>query len=48
MDFEGDIYGERMEIEIVSRIRDEKKFSGPDELVAQIAADVQQARAVLA
>ena len=41
IDFEGDIYGERLEIEIIARIREEKKFSGPDELVAQIAADVR-------
>lgn len=47
IDFEGDIYGERLEIEIIARIREEKKFSGPDELVAQIAADVRTAAEML-
>ena len=47
IDFEGDIYGERLEIEIIARIREEKKFSGPDELVAQIAADVRTAAELL-
>lgn len=48
IDFEGDIYGERLELEIIDRIRAEKKFSGPDELVAQIRADVEAVREVLA
>ncbi len=47
IDFKGDIYGERLEIEIIARIREEKKFSGPDELVAQIAADVRTAAEML-
>ncbi|MCC7365574.1 MAG: riboflavin biosynthesis protein RibF [Dehalococcoidia bacterium] len=47
IDFEGDIYGERMELEIVHRIRGEVAFSGVDELKAQIAADVDTVRASL-
>lgn len=38
-DFHETIYGEKMKIEFVDRIRDEKKFSGPDELVAQLKKD---------
>ncbi len=44
LDFEGDIYGERMDVEVVHRIRDEVKFDGVEALVAQIRADVQRAR----
>lgn len=48
LDFEGDLYGERMEIAIVDRVRAEQAFSGPEELRAQIAADVEHVRGVLA
>jgi riboflavin kinase / FMN adenylyltransferase len=47
IDFEGDVYGERMEIEIVQRIRGEVKFDGPEALVAQIARDVVRVREAL-
>jgi len=47
MDFEGDVYGERMSIDVVHRIRAEQAFSGPDELIAQIKKDVDAAREVL-
>lgn len=47
LDFEGDIYGERMEIEIVARIREERKFDGIEAIKAQIAADVVTARELL-
>ncbi len=48
LDFEGDLYGQRMEIEFVERIRSEVKFASADELTAQIAKDVAKAREVLA
>ena len=47
LDFEGDIYGERMELEIVQRIREERTFSGPEELVKQIAKDAETVRNML-
>ena len=47
-DFDGDLYGQHMRVHLVSRIRDEKKFAGLDELKAQIAADAASARAMLA
>ena len=37
--FDGDLYGQEVELVFEQRLRDEKKFSGPDELVAQIRAD---------
>ncbi len=41
--FDGDIYGETVEVEWYIRIREEKKFNGIAELVAQIAKDKQKA-----
>ena len=39
-DFEGDLYGEVLEVEFVEYIRKEKKFESIDDLKAQIEADV--------
>ncbi len=47
LDFEGDLYGQRVELEFVARLRGEKRFAGLDELAAQIARDVLEARARL-
>jgi len=46
-DFHETIYGEKMKIEFVERIRDEKKFSGPDELVAQLKKDQEKSLNIL-
>ena len=43
-DFKGDIYGRRIKVILKQKIRDEKKFDGLDELVAQIAHDKQTAQ----
>jgi riboflavin kinase / FMN adenylyltransferase len=48
LDFEGDLYGQRIELEFVARLRGEKRFSGLDTLAAQIAQDVRDARERLA
>lgn len=47
-DFEGDLYGRRIEVEFVARLRDEEKFPDLDSLVAQMDLDAAQARAALA
>ncbi len=47
IDFEGDIYGEKITIEFVSRLRDEMKFDSPEELVEQINKDKAEALKVL-
>ncbi len=47
-DFAGDLYGARLRLAFVARIRDEQKFEGVDALVAQIRRDVDRARAALA
>jgi riboflavin kinase/FMN adenylyltransferase len=44
LDFEGDIYGERLRLELWERLRDERAFESEDELVRQIAADVEAAK----
>jgi riboflavin kinase/FMN adenylyltransferase len=48
LDFNGDLYGEVLQVEFVSRLRDERRFPSIDELAAQIRADVTEAREVLA
>ncbi len=47
LDFDLDLYGEHLKLEFVSRLRSEKKFSGVDELIAQIRCDVEAGRKVL-
>ena len=44
LDFEDDIYGERLRLELWDRLRDERAFASEDELIRQIAADVEAAR----
>jgi len=46
-DWQENIYGERVRILFIERLRDEKKFSGVEALKAQIEADVAQARRIL-
>jgi riboflavin kinase/FMN adenylyltransferase len=47
LDFEGDLYGEHVEVEFVRRLRDEARFPDLDALRTQIARDVAEARRVL-
>lgn len=44
-DFEGDLYGARLELRFLHRLRGEVRFASVDELRAQIARDVAQGRA---
>ena len=41
LDFEGDLYGKRLVVELWERLRDEAVFESEAALVAQIAADVE-------
>jgi riboflavin kinase/FMN adenylyltransferase len=45
LDFEGDLYGQRLVVELWLRLRDERAFGSEAELVAQIAQDVEATRA---
>jgi riboflavin kinase/FMN adenylyltransferase len=44
LDFEGDLYGTRVVVELWDRLRDEAVFESEAELIAQIAQDVEQTR----
>jgi len=44
LDFNGDLYGRCVTVEMLDRLRGERRFSTPDELRAQIARDVSEAR----
>jgi len=43
-DFDRDIYGRRVSVRFLAKLRDEEKFASVDELVAQMGRDAQQAR----
>jgi riboflavin kinase/FMN adenylyltransferase len=45
LDFEGDLYGRRLVVELWRRLREERAFPSEDELVAQITRDVEETRA---
>lgn len=45
--FQGDIYGKRLEIEILELVRGVKKFQSKEDLLSQLALDVQQARQIV-
>ena len=44
LDFEGDLYGARLVVELWERLRDERAFPSEEELIAQIADDVERTR----
>jgi riboflavin kinase/FMN adenylyltransferase len=46
-DFDGDLYGKHLSVELIDYIRAEAKFPCLDDLIAQIRADADQARAIL-
>ena len=47
LDFEGDLYGQELEIELVECLRGEIRFASVEELKAQIVRDVEGVRALL-
>lgn len=42
LDFEGDLYGQILEIEILDKIRDIKKFNNLEEVKAQVDKDIKK------
>jgi len=48
IDFEGDLYGSTLRLEFLERLRGERRFDTPEDLVAQMHRDVQRTREVLA
>jgi riboflavin kinase / FMN adenylyltransferase len=46
-DFDGDLYGCRIDVEFIAKLRDEEKFDTLDAMVEQIDRDAAQAREIL-
>jgi len=42
LDYEGNLYGREIELSFIRRFRDDKRFSSPQELAAQIDKDVEE------
>lgn len=47
MDFDGDLYGKKLKIDLVARLRDEMKFNSAGELKTQMHKDTDKAREIL-
>lgn len=47
LEYEGDLYGEQMELEFVARLRDERKFPDAEALLTRISRDIQRAHTIL-
>ncbi len=48
LDFEGDLYGEEVDLEFIAFLRADETFATPDALAAKMREDCDRARAVLA
>jgi riboflavin kinase / FMN adenylyltransferase len=48
LDFDGDLYGQAIELEFLRRLRPTRPFAGLDDLLTQIRADVERTRAICA
>src|SRR5487761_2173776 len=48
LDFDGDLYGERLRVEITDHVRDQCRFESVEELVDQIRSDVAMVRSLTA
>lgn len=45
--FQGDLYGRELSVDFIDRLRDTRPFSSVNELITQLRADVERARAVV-
>ncbi|MBO0747699.1 MAG: bifunctional riboflavin kinase/FAD synthetase [Acidimicrobiaceae bacterium] len=48
LDFDGDLYGEEARVSFVARVRDQRRYESLEELVEQMARDVDATRRILA
>jgi len=46
VDYSGNLYGQEMEVHFLARLRDQLQFDSADELIAQMNADVEEARKI--
>jgi riboflavin kinase/FMN adenylyltransferase len=46
-DFAGDLYGRRLRVDFIDRVRPERRFDGLESLKAQIKADCAEARSLI-
>ncbi len=47
LDFDDDLYGQRVDIQFVQRLREERRFDSPEALVAQLQEDEKQVKDIL-
>jgi riboflavin kinase/FMN adenylyltransferase len=47
LDYHGDLYEQELAVDIIERLRGERKFDSPEDLKQQIAKDVKQGAAIL-
>jgi riboflavin kinase/FMN adenylyltransferase len=47
LDYRDNLYGRELKIDIIERLRDEKRFANAEELKKQIAEDIKRGRAIL-
>jgi riboflavin kinase/FMN adenylyltransferase len=48
LDFDGDLYGRQVGVEVVKRLRDEARYPSAAALAEQIGQDVEETRRLLA
>jgi riboflavin kinase/FMN adenylyltransferase len=48
LDFDGDLYGHRLELEFLERLRGERRFESPEALIEQMHRDVERTRQIVA
>jgi riboflavin kinase / FMN adenylyltransferase len=46
LDFDGDLYGKRLRLEFLERLRGERRFDSPERLVEQMHRDVERTREI--
>ena len=47
LDYSGDLYGKKIAIEFVRKVRDERRFPSAEQLIVQMRKDVQEVNAIL-
>lgn len=47
LDFDGDLYGERLSVQFLQRLRDEQKFESAEALAVQLSEDEQHCRRIV-